>query len=127
MERDRRREGEGAPRVGFGVVTPMVLGQSEDFFVSILPWLGLLVLVILVGGGIAIWMRRRMLLDQSASPRAGFTLSDLREMARTGEISHEEFEAAKAQMIAKVRGDAAATVPDPDSAPNGIDSTNGGR
>ncbi len=105
----------------------MALGQSEDFFVSILPWLGLLVLVILVGGGIAIWMRRRMLLDQSAAPRAGFTLSDLREMARTGEISHEEFEAAKSQMIAKVRGDATATVPDPDSAPNAIDSTNDGR
>lgn len=91
------------------------LAQQGDLFVAIAPWLGLLVVVILVGGVVAMWIKRRFIQgDQDGSGRVGFTLSDLREMAEAGEISPEEFEAARSQMIARVRGTSGgASVPDP--------------
>ena len=101
-------------------MSPLGLAQRGDLFVTIAPWLGVLVVVILVGGVLAMWIKRRFLqADQDASS-VGFTLSDLREMARTGEISAEEFEAARLQMIERVRGSRDDhVVPDPEKAPHG--------
>ncbi len=81
----------------------MVFAQSTapagNLFGDLLPWLGLLVVIVLIGGGIAIWLRRR-LMSGDAAGAVGFTLGDLRELHARGEISTEEFEKAKSQMIA---------------------------
>jgi uncharacterized membrane protein len=81
----------------------MVFAQSTapagNLFGDLLPWLGLLVVIVLIGGGIAIWLRRRLMSGDSAGS-VGFTLGDLRELHARGEISTEEFEKAKSQMIA---------------------------
>jgi uncharacterized membrane protein len=84
--------------------TPLVLAQAAggaagNLFGDLLPWLGVLVVIILIGGGIAIWTRRR-LMSGDAAGSVGFTLGDLRELHARGEISAEEFEKAKSQMIA---------------------------
>ena len=81
----------------------MIVAQSTapagNLFGDLLPWLGLLVVIVLIGGGIAIWLRRR-LMSGNAAGAVGFTLGDLRELHARGEISTEEFEKAKSQMIA---------------------------
>ena len=81
----------------------MIVAQSTapagNLFGDLLPWLGLLVVIVLIGGGIAIWLRRR-LMSGDAAGAVGFTLGDLRELHARGEISTEEFEKAKSQMIA---------------------------
>jgi uncharacterized membrane protein len=81
----------------------MVFAQSTapagNLFGDLLPWLGLLVVIVLIGGGIAIWTRRR-LMSGDAAGSVGFTLGDLRDLHARGEISTEEFEKAKSQMIA---------------------------
>jgi uncharacterized membrane protein len=84
--------------------TPLVISQAAggaagNLFGDLLPWLGLLVVIVLIGGGIAIWLRRR-LMSGDAAGSVGFTLGDLRELHARGEISTEEFEKAKSQMIA---------------------------
>ncbi|MFM1833270.1 MAG: hypothetical protein RLZZ461_1586 [Planctomycetota bacterium] len=83
---------------------PLVIAQSAggaagNLFGDLLPWLGLLVVIVLIGGGIAIWTRRR-LMSGDAAGSVGFTLGDLRDLHTRGEISTEEFEKAKSQMIA---------------------------
>ena len=90
---------------------PIGLAQRGDLFVSIAPWLGLLVVIILVGGTAAIWLKRRYLQPPGVS-EAGFTLADLRELLRSGQITPEEFEVARSQMISQVRGSTQDVVPD---------------
>ena len=81
----------------------MIVAQSTapagNLFGDLLPWLGLLVVIVLIGAGIAIWLRRR-LMSGDAAGAVGFTLGDLRELHARGEISTEELEKAKSQMIA---------------------------
>lgn len=97
---------------------PVGLAQRGDLFVSIAPWLGLLVVLILVGGTVALWLKRRYL-QQTGASDAGFTLSDLRELAQSGQITQEEFENARTQMIARVRGAAEDAVPDHEGSSDG--------
>ena len=76
---------------------------AERLFGDLLPTLGMLVLIILVGGGIAVWLKRRYQ-GGDASGGVGFTLGDLRELRARGEISEEEFEKARAGMVRGVAG-----------------------
>lgn len=84
------------------------LAAGGGLLLTLLPWLGLLVLLILIGGAIAILIRRRMSIDDA--PTIGFTLGDLRAMRDRGEISDEEFEQAREKMVTAVRGDAPSRV-----------------
>ncbi len=85
------------------------LTTDGNLLVSLLPWLGLLVLLVLIGGAVAILIRRRMAIDES--PTIGFTLGDLRTMRDRGEISEEEFEQARDKMVRAVRGESTARIP----------------
>ena len=67
-----------------------------------IPWLGILVLIVLLGGGLAIWIRRRIT-SQSASSQGGYMLEDLRQLRDSGELSQEEFDLARQAMIKGVR------------------------
>ena len=71
---------------------------ADRLFADILPWLGLLVVVILLGGGLALFLRRRFAtIREDETP--GFTLADLRKMRDSGEISEAEFTTAKTRMF----------------------------
>ena len=73
--------------------------DAGSLFVSLLPWL-LVLLAIAVGGGILILWIRRSLKTQAEAPQ-GFTLEDLRRMHKSGELSDDEFARAKETMLAK--------------------------
>jgi hypothetical protein len=76
--------------------------KSDRLFTELLPWLLLLLAVVLIGA-VVIYFIRRSIYNQSASSKAGFTLHDLRELRSAGELTDEEFERAKAQMIGRLR------------------------
>ena len=83
--------GQGAADAGLGL------------FESVLFISAILVVVILVGGVIAMFARRRYRSPGDA-PTIGFTLEDLRLMHERGQLSLEEFENAREKMLSKVRG-----------------------
>ncbi len=83
------------------------LAQANDSG-SVFIWsLLLIVFLVLMFGGISFfrkWMTRND--EESASP-AGFTLGDLRRLHDEGQLSDEEFEKARTQMIAATQRAAA--------------------
>ena len=83
--------GSGAAEVGSG------------FFQYVLFLCAILAAVIIVGGVLAMFVRRWF---RSTEPSSGigFTLEDLRLMHDRGELTLEEFENARARMVRNVRG-----------------------
>ncbi len=69
----------------------------------VLLWLGVLIVVTLAGGAVLLWYRRRVLGEPPAGEVGSF-MDELRRAKDAGEISTVEFEAAKKQMVAKIRG-----------------------
>ena len=97
-------------------------GQAADqLFVQILPWIGILAILIILGGGIAVWLRKRMAVNADDST-AVFILADLREMRDRGEISPEEFENAKARMIKNMSATKTSRADDPAARASGSSS-----
>lgn len=83
------------------VTAQFVLSATRE--TQVLLWIGVLILVVVVGGIGAMLVRRRLLdKDAGAAGTAGF-LDELRAMQRRGEISPEEFEATRKAMSAKIR------------------------
>jgi hypothetical protein len=76
--------------------------KNSRLLAEILPWL-LVLLGVIVVGGIVIFMARRYMQGGGSSQGGGFTLHDLREMHAAREISDDEFERAKAQMIGRLK------------------------
>ena len=77
--------------------------DAERLFIDMLPWLGLLCVIVLILGVLAMWIRAR--LRTPGNPTGdGYTLVDLRQMHARGELSDEEFDKAREAMIAGVRG-----------------------
>jgi hypothetical protein len=68
----------------------------------VLAWSGLLIAVLLIAMVWAMRLKRRLKQDDDVAsvPAAGFTLSDLRQMHRAGQISEEEFNKAKEKIVA---------------------------
>jgi hypothetical protein len=78
--------------------------SAGELFPSLLPWLLALLGLVIVGGGVLLLVRRWLRSDEADGPAdVGFTLQDLRDMHRVGELSDEEFERAKSAMIEQVQ------------------------
>jgi Short C-terminal domain len=76
-------------------------GQPFDYSKLARP-LSILVGVLIVAMVIVSWVRKRLKEpDEPAS--AGFTLSDLRQLHKSGQMSDEEFERAKAKVVEAAR------------------------
>lgn len=87
-------------------VQPLLAKATQG---DVLLWVGILVVVVVVGGLGILAMRRRLLgKDANAGNTAGF-LEELRAMHRRGEISTEEFEATRRAMTEKLKASLAAT------------------
>lgn len=91
--------------------------QSGKLFGEILPWLLVLIGVVIAGGVLIMFIRRR-LQDDLASSSPGFTLQDLRNLHARGELTNDEFERAKTQMIGNLKS-AAKAKPGADAADAG--------
>lgn len=75
--------------------------SAQDASVQILWILGLVVLLAIVLGLVA-WIVRKVTLGADAEPTPpGLTLADLRQMHREGQMTDEEFEAAKRLVVAQ--------------------------
>lgn len=73
--------------------------------ISVAIWVGALILVVVLAGLAVMAIRRRILAKpQDATTVAGSWLDELRAMHRRGEIDDEEFQAARASLLAKVSG-----------------------
>jgi hypothetical protein len=68
---------------------------------SIIVWAGVLIAVIMVGGLLLMWLRRRMFMADSME-QAGGLMESLRKMRDTGQMSQEEYDAARKAMAARV-------------------------
>ena len=75
--------------------------SGSTLFADVLPWVGLFVILILAGGGLAMLVRRSIFSGTEST--VGFTLEDLRGMRDRGEISNEEFEQSRDRMMNAVR------------------------
>jgi hypothetical protein len=63
--------------------------------------LGLLALIFV--GWLAVWQVRRRLTRPDETSGAGFTLSDLRQLHKSGQMTDAEFERAKAKVVEAAR------------------------
>ncbi|MFI4861582.1 MAG: SHOCT domain-containing protein [Phycisphaerales bacterium JB063] len=66
-------------------------------------WLGMIVLAAVVMTVLALILRKLLLPGSDEPVNMGFTLADLREMHAKGELTDEEFDQAKRQMLARGR------------------------
>jgi len=66
---------------------------------SIYLWTMVLLVVVLLLFGAVAWVRKRLSPNEDFHGE-GFTLSDLRQMHKDGKLTDEEFERAKAKMVA---------------------------
>jgi hypothetical protein len=77
----------------------MHLADVTDDYRSILWWaVGIILLMIVIAAPVVFWLRKRLSPgEESRGP--GFTLADLREMHKKGQMSDEEFERAKSKLL----------------------------
>ncbi|MBX3355906.1 MAG: SHOCT domain-containing protein [Phycisphaeraceae bacterium] len=76
--------------------------NASDVFMTILPYAVVIILVAIAGGVIMMISRRKIDSAAAAGP-VGFTLADLKELRDRGELSEEEFERARQEVIARAR------------------------
>lgn len=74
--------------------------------VSVIFW-ALVIVVAIVVGFVAVTWVRRWAATPDQLPTAGFTLGDLRDLHKSGQMSDEEFEKAKAKIVDAARAAAA--------------------
>jgi len=70
-----------------------------------LVWLSILMGVVIIGGSLLLWLKRKISKEDPPTSHAdaGFSLSSLREMRDRGEITSEEYERTRARVIEKVK------------------------
>jgi len=78
-----------------------MLAQVHDTS-SIVVW-SLLLIGLIVAGWLTVWQVRRRLQRDETLGNAGFTLSDLRRLHKSGQMNDEEFERAKATVVDAAR------------------------
>ena len=76
-------------------------GQTGDYSKLARP-LSILVGLVIVAMVILAWVRNRVK-EPDEPVSAGFTLSDLRQLHKSGQMSDEEFERAKAKVVEAAR------------------------
>ena len=106
-------------------MTVLIAQQTaQDASAQILWILGIVVVLAVVLGVVA-WIVRKITLgsdDDAATP--GLTLSDLRQMHREGQMTDEEFEAAKRLVVAQ--GLSMMSEPSPGASADDVSDASGG-
>lgn len=76
--------------------------EGDRLFVDLLPWLGLILLLVAALAATIFIGRRMTRRDDDASDQP-FTLQSLRELHASGQLSDEEFQRAREAMIGRIR------------------------
>lgn len=74
------------------------MGQASET-ASILVLSGLILVLCVVGFVLIAWARKRLKSDDSGLGPTGFTLADLRRLHKQGQITDQEYERARAQLV----------------------------
>lgn len=84
------RASSGSSSRGAGVPTDLLL------------WIGVLIVVVVIGGLVLVHMQKRMLKPPPAGPGAAGLMEELRRMRDAGAMTHEEYEATRKAMARKL-------------------------
>ncbi len=70
---------------------------------------GVVIAILLAGAAATMWLRKKLweVPKSSETGPTGFTLGDLRQLLKSGKISNEEFERARAAVVAAAQRAAA--------------------
>lgn len=79
-----------------------VLAQSSSAL-DVLPWIGGLILLVIVGGALVMIVRRRLLSDPASPSQAGLA-EQLRRLHADGQVSDEEYQRIRRAMADRVAG-----------------------
>jgi hypothetical protein len=82
-----------------------------DEVIRLLPWVGILLVCLIVGAVVLTWLLRRLRSPQEAPKGLGMTLSQVREMRERGEITPDEFEKLRQIVIAEAKAGPKAAEP----------------
>jgi hypothetical protein len=93
---------------------PVLASVSQPVLAQVGGALGwsLVLIVFLIACFAAVSYLKKWLKTDDEPVKTGFTLSDLREIHRRGEITDEEYERARSKMVASAKS-ATANMPDP--------------
>ena len=91
---------------------------EADHTRSIVVW-SLFLIGLIVAGWLTVWQVRRKLRDDAPPGNTGFTLSDLRHLHKSGQMTDEEFDRAKARVVDAARRAALRDAPAPGKGPGG--------
>lgn len=87
---------------------------------SVMVWLGVLLVVVLVGGFALLFLRRWLFEPDGGEGSTGWDLHALRQMRDRGDLSDAEYESARARIIGALSGESGvSTTPAP---PGGAES-----
>ena len=81
---------------------------SSASSMSAVMWVGVLIVVAVVGGLAILYLRRRVLAEAGDADAQGGLMESLRAMRDSGEISQQEFDAARSSMLRRVKEQVAA-------------------
>lgn len=70
---------------------------------SLFIWGGVLMFIAIIGLSAVLAIKRYYSRPDQSTPKMGFTLKDLEQMRLEGKLSDQEYDRAKARMIASVR------------------------
>jgi hypothetical protein len=87
-------------------------GSSGDT-TRVLLWVGVLIGLTMIGGLLVMWVRRRILTNDTAGNDG--LMESLRKLRDSGAISPQEYDATRKAMARRVAGDLANPKPDPTS------------
>ena len=77
--------------------------RSSDAVGAVLPWLGVLFVIVLLGV-VALYIGRRIVNNAGSSESDAFSLHELRQLRKRGMLTDEEFEKAKDSIIGRLAG-----------------------
>ena len=104
----------------------LTLGQSGSAL-SVMFWVGVLLVVVIIGGAVIFKLRRQMLEhDDSMNVGSSGLLDHLHQLQKTGQIDAEEFSKARGAILRRVQEDAEERqTPKPGTKPSILDGLDG--
>lgn len=83
--------------------------RSPGVPMDLLLWIGVLIVVVVIGGLVLVHMQKRMLKPPGAGPGSAGIMEELRRMRDSGAMTNEEYDAARKAMARKLAPSAQAS------------------
>lgn len=88
--------------VSSGISFGLIAASTEESYSRVVLWSVVLIGALLAGFALVAWMKRRLNQpDEQVSP--GFSLADLRDLHRKGQLSTEEYDRARSKLVASIK------------------------